>query len=291
MNEVKSVDQFNTYVTAARKAHGRLETNCYLFGSAVERLIQLQRLYYVPLTCGCLFFVDEECFFTTYYYAANGQEIFDDASWPLDVGKPILVRNIGRRDVKSESQQDIDTALMRAGFSLADRTAQVWTDVADNLEKRLRIYDRTEQMLPSYGLRLVSSDETLLDGALELLHATPEIKMYHVPYETREEQFAAAKEGRLACIVNENDEVCAARRIDITGEDLYSPWFCVRENYRDKYGLGIIMTGFEMKYAQAHGLKRVYGWIAEDNDGSWRYHKRMGVNIGDKVAEEWILEK
>lgn len=285
MEQIISLNQYGQLLRKAKKIFGRLHTNCFLLAPETERLIVQGRFYFEEVDKGLLFYADEEKYYQAYYYISSETKKLNTA--PKE--KPVLIRSIYIQDGKSELQKKIDMLISDAGFSLLDSTTQVYTVAKDNLTVMGAMYERLESLLEEYGLKLIVAKEEHLDKILELRDNEPEIKMFHIPFHTREEELRLIQEGSYACIINRSQEICAARQIERMTGSLYSPWFCVKAEYKDKYGLGIVMTGFEMKYAYKHNLPRVYGWIANDNVRSWNYHKRLGVLTSGKVADEWVM--
>lgn len=286
MERIVSLNQYDRLLKNARKRWGRLHTNCFLLAPETERIIVQGRLYFEETDKGILFYADENKYYQAYcYISAEAKEL---NIVPKD--KPILIRIIYMQGKKTEPQQKMDTLIRNAGFALLDSTTQVYTIAKDNLSVMGAVYERVENLLEEYGMRLIVAGEEHLDGILELRDNEPELKLFHIPYHTREEELRLIQEGGYSCIVSRAKEICAARQIERAMGNLYSPWFCVKSKYKDKYGLGIAMTGFEMKYACEHDLQRVYGWIANDNVRSWNYHKRVGVLRSGKAADEWVMQ-
>lgn len=285
MEQIISVNQYGQLLRKAKEIFGRLHTNCFLFAPETERLIVQGRFYFEEVDKGLLFYADEGKYYQIYYYISSEMKKIN----VTPKGKPVLIRNIYIQDAKSELQKKIDMIINDAGFSLLDSTTQVYTVAKDNLTVMGAMYERQESLLEEYGLKLIVAKEEHLDKILELRDNEPELKMFHIPFHTREEELRLIREGCYACIINQSQEICAARQIERMTGNLYSPWFCVKTEYKNKYGLGIVMTGFEMKYACEHNLPRVYGWIANDNVRSWNYHKRLGVLTSGKVADEWVM--
>ncbi len=285
MEQIISLNQYDQLLRKTKKIFGRLHTNCFLLAPETERLIVQGRFYFEEVDKGLLFYADEEKYYQAYYYISSETKKLNTA--PKE--KPVLIRSIYMQDGKSGLQKEIDMLISDAGFSLLDSTTQVYTVAKDNLAVMGAMYERLESLLEEYGLKLIVAKEEHLDKILELRDNEPELKMFHIPFHTREEELRLIQEGSYACIINRSEEICAARQIERMMGSLYSPWFCVKAEYKDKYGLGIVMTGFEMKYACEHNLPRVYGWIANDNVRSWNYHKRLGVLTSGKVADEWVM--
>ncbi len=287
MEQIISLKQYDQLLKNARKTFGRLHTNCFLLAPETERIILQRRLYFEETDKGLLFYSDEKKYYQVYFYISSETKKLNI----LPKEKPILVRTIYIHGSKSELQKKIDRLIGDAGFSLLDSTTQVYTIAKDNLAAMNTMYERIENLLKDYGMQLVIAGEEHLDEILELRDNEPELKLFHIPFYTREEELQLIEEGCYACIINQSKEICAARQIERLAGSLYSPGFCVKSEYKDKYGLGIVMTGFEMKYACEHGLQRVYGWIANDNIKSWNYHKRLGVLHSGKAADEWVMQK
>lgn len=287
MEQIISLKQYDQLVRNARKTFGRLHTNCFLLAPETERIIAQRRLYFEEVDKGLLFYADEMKYYQIYFYISTETKKLDI----LPKEKPVLIRIIYMDGGKSGIQKKTEMLINSAGFSLLDSTTQVYTVAKDNLAEMSAVYERSENLLENYGMRLIAAEEEHLDEILRLRDSEPELKIFHIPFHTREEELQLIQEGGYACIINRSKEICAARQIERMMGNLYSPWFCVKPEYKDKYGLGIVMTGFEMKYACEHDLQRVYGWIANDNAGSWNYHRRLGVLPSGKVADEWVMQE
>lgn len=287
MEQIINVIQYDQLLKNVRKKFGRLHTNCFLMALEIERIITQGRLYFEGIDKGLLFYSDEGKYYQAYFFISSGT----DNLKIVPKEKPILIRTIYMHGDKSELQKKIDMLIIDAGFSLLDSTTQVYTIAKDNLAVMADMYKRIDNLLKGYGMRLIVAKEEHLDRILELRDNEPEIKLFHIPFHTREEELRIIHDGGYACIINRSEEICAARQIERMMGNLYSPWFCVGAEYKDKYGLGIALTGFEMKYACEHDLQRVYGWIANDNVRSWNYHKRLGVLYSGKVADEWVMQE
>ncbi len=277
--------QYDQLLKEARKIFGRLHTNSFLMAPETERIIAQGRLYLEKTDQGLLFYADEKKYYQVYFFVSP--EIRKFSMEPKE--KPLLIRTIYVHDSKSKQHKRMDRLIREAGFSMLDSTTQVYTAAKENLAAMGALYERMEALLKEYGMQLITAGEEQLDKILELRDNEPELKVFHIPFHTQEEELQLIQNGCYACIVNRSQEICAARQIERMAGNLYSPWFCVKPEYKDKYGLGIVMTGFEMKYACEHGLKRVYGWIANDNVKSWNYHKRLGVVYSGKAADEWVM--
>ncbi len=287
MEQIISLKQYEQLLKGTRKQYGRLHTNCFMLAPETERVIEQGRLYFEETDQGLLFFVDEKRYYQVYFHISPDVKKLQ----MIPKKKPVLIRIIYMQGGKSHLQNKIDKLIAEAGFSLLDSTTQVYTVAKDNLVVMGAMYERMENLLKEYGMRLVVAGEEHLDEILKLRDSEPELKMFHIPFHTREEELQIIREGGYACVVDHSNSICAARKTERMMGSLYSPWFCVKSEYKDKYGLGIVMTGFEMKYACEHDLPRVYGWIANDNVRSWNYHKRLGVICSGKVADEWVLQE
>lgn len=287
MEQIISLKQYDQLLKNERKIFGCLHTNCFLMAPEIKRIIAQERLYFEETDQGLLFFVDEKKYYQVYFHISPETKEFQIT--PKE--KPVLVRVIYMQGNKSVLQEKMDGLISDAGFSLLDSTTQVYTVAKDNLAAMGAMYERMEILLQGYGMKFIVAGEEHLNKILELRDSEPELKVFHIPFHTREEELQIIREGGYACIINRSNEICAARKIERMMGSLYSPWFCVKSEYKNKYGLGIVMTGFEMKYACEHDLPRVYGWIANDNVESWNYHKRLGVICSGKAADEWVLQE
>ncbi len=285
MEPIISLNQYDRLLKSTRKIYGRLHTNSFLMAPETERIIAQGRFFFEEIDKGLLFYADEIKYYQVYFHISPETKKLNIAAKE----KPILIRIIYMHGGKSGLQKETDMLIREAGFSLLDSTTQVYTVAKNNIEVMGVMYERMESLLKEYGMRLIVAGEEELDRILELRDNEPELKLFHIPFRTREEELQLIRDGSYACIINSSNEICAARQIERMAGNLYSPWFCVKSEYKNKYGLGIVMTGFEMKYACEHDLQRVYGWIANDNVKSWNYHKRLGVLCSGKAADEWVM--
>lgn len=283
MERLESLEKYRELLREAKQRGFTQFTNNYLNTDAAKRYIRLDRMEYELDGSGLYIYTDEGPFYQLNIQCGGGN------IKPQGRDKPILVRNVFRESNKSAAQQEVECQLQSLGFSFYDESVQILARPLAAKEDILTKLERSERFLARFGLKILYADSSRLEDIVRLRDNTPELKPYHFLYETMEEMQQAAEKGYFRCVVNAQDEICAAQRFRVAGNAIQGDWLAVRPEYKEKYGIGAAMAYHSYAYAIEHNIKNYFGWVVRDNTKSIRYHQSIGYEVMDKVADEWVL--
>lgn len=282
MKRLESWEEYQELLREAKQRGFTQFVNNYLNADAVERYIRLDRIEYELDGSGLYIYTDEETFYRLYIQC--GEHIK-----PQGRDKPVLVRNVFREGNKSAAQQEMESQLQGLGFTFYDECVQILARPLAAKENILAKLERSERFLARFGLKIIYADSSRLEDIIRLKDNTPEMKPYHFLYETMEERQQAAEKGYFRCVVNAQDEICAAQQFRVEGNAIQGNWLAVKPEYQGKYGIGAAMAYHSFAYAIQNNIKNYFGWVPRDNIESIRYHQSIGYEVMDKVANEWVL--
>ena len=257
-------------------------TNNYLDMDAVKRYIGLGRIEY-ELDSGLYIYTDEGSFYRLYIQCGEG------SIKPQRRDKPVLMRNVYREGNKNAAQQEVEEQLRRQGFSTYSRSVQILAIPLENRENVLEKLGKADRFLGRFGLRIIYADGSQLEGIFRLRDSTAELKPYHFPYETMEEKQRTIEKGFFRCVVNAQNELCAAQQFRVERNGVQGNWIAVKADYKEKYGIGAAMVYHAFAYAIEHNIRNYYGWVEKNNEKSLRFHQSAGYRLTGKVSEDWIL--
>lgn len=282
MRKVTSLDEYYALVKAAKRERLATVSNCFLFPSAIQRYIDLDRLYVEDSNAGIFILSDEDKFFYAYFYLNPDKEIHFE---PRE--KPVVIQSVYNDGHKSAGLVGVEQRLTECGFVLADRMKQIKADPEKVLRKINPVCRHAKKLLDTEGFQFVRMREDLLPEVKKLLDRTPEIPYYQVPYFSAEELREQIDSGLFVGILTNDGRLCAAHQSFLEGKTIYG-WLAVSPEYKELYGMGLICTQYEMEYAIEHGYG-VSGWITETNVKSIQYHERIAFQTYDRCLDEWVL--
>ena len=280
MKQFQSYADYCDRINETMQAFKPTVTNNYMQQDEVERLIGQGRLYYEESDGGLLIYDDEVVCYLLYYYWNVDHELSVKRK-----DKMIASRIIYRKE-KRPDQKILSDLLQTAGFRMDCRERQVVkTDVSDM--KSVSVFSR--KLFDNKGLRLVKADKNLVEGLRKVIAADDKLHCYEIPYLTDEEIVREGQDGRMVCVVNEDNEVVAVRTLVKKGT-VVTPYMRILEGYRKLYGIAVVLSDYTDEYMKDNGLK-YNGWIAEDNKQSIDFHLKYGRNWGDRYIEYHVLDK
>ncbi len=257
--------------------------NNYLDIDAVKRYIGLGRMEYRLDESGLYIYTDEGLFYRLYIQCG------EKAIKLQGRDKPVLVRNVYREGNKSAAQLEVEEQLREQGFSFYSGSAQILATPLETRENVLEKLGKAERFLERFGLRITYGDGSQIEEIFRLRDNETELKPYHFSYETMEEKEQAIKKGYFRCVVNTQNELCAAQQFSVERNGIQGNWLAVKAEYKEKYGIGAAMAYHSFAYAIEHNIMNYFGWLEKDNEKSLRYHQSIGYRLTGKVAEDWIL--
>lgn len=104
-----------------------------------------------------------------------------------------------------------------------------------------------------------------------------------------DEKIKDLEEGAYLCILNNENEICAASIAYIENGIAQGTAMAIEEKYKMN-GFAPVLTYNRCKVLYEKGVKYLQGWVLMDNYASLKYHKGIGYQFINKYADEWILE-
>lgn len=283
MERLENWEKYRELLKEAKQRGFTRFVNNYLDMNAVKRYIGLGRMEYWQDEGGLYIYTDEGSFYRLYIQCGeNGIK-------PPGRNKPVLVRHVYREGSKGAAWQEVERQLQRLGFSLYSRSAQILAVPLENRENVLEKLERAERFLGRFDLRIIYADSSRLESIFCLRERETELKPYHFSYETMEERQQAIEKGYFRCVVNAQNELCAAQQFSVERNGIQGNWLAVETGYKEKYGIGAAMAYHSFAYAIEHNIRNYFGWLEKDNEKSLRYHQSIGYRLTGKAAEDWIL--
>ena len=283
MERLENWEKYRELLKEAKQRGFTRFVNNYLDMDAVKRYIGLGRMEYGQDEGGLYIYTDEGSFYRLYIQCGeNGIK-------PPERNKPVLVRNVYREGNKGAVWQEVERQLQRLGFSPYSRSAQILAVPLENRENVLEKLGKAERFLGRFGLRIIYADSSQLESIFRLREREAELKPFHFSYETLEERQQAIEKGYFRCVVNAQNELCAAQQFSVERNGIQGNWLAVETDYKEKYGIGAAMAYHSFAYAIEHNIRNYFGWLEKDNEKSLRYHQSIGYRLTGKAAEDWIL--
>lgn len=283
MERLESWEKYKELLMEAKQRGFTQFINNYLNMDAVKRYIGLGRIEYGLDGNGLYIYTDEGLFYRLYIQCG------ENGIRPQGRDKPVLVRNVYREGDKSAAQQEVEQQLQRQGFSPYSGSAQILATPLENREYVLEKLGKAERFLGRFGLKITYADSFQIEDIFRLRDSETELKPYHFSYETMEEKQQAVEKEYFRCVVNDQNEICAAQQFCVERNGIQGNWLAVKTGYKEKYGIGAAMAYHSFAYAIEHNIRNYFGWLEKDNEKSLRYHQSIGYRLTGKVAEDWIL--
>lgn len=284
MERLRSIEEYKSLLSSYKKIYRSGYSNNYLSIDKIERYINLQRIYFDTNETALLFFSDEEKYYRL--YAMLGIDMNLNIHKP---DKPLMLRNIYKKGVKTEALLKFEEVLKRQGFILYDETVQILAQPLGKKEEIQSKYNKASSLLDRFGIKIGYAQKKDMAQIVDLRNEEPLLKDYHFLYETEEEILADIEKGYYRCAFNHLGEVCAAQHYSVINDTLQGDWLAVKDEYKIRYGIGSAMAYHSFLYTIEQGILNYYGWVARDNVKSIKYHQAIGYELTDKWADEWLL--
>lgn len=283
---MESLTSLKDYYDLIKKTKERCKisfSNMYYMADTIQRYIDLGRMYFVETEGGVLFFMDEE----KYYMLCLSVNAGDSLDIP-EMKKKILVRNVYRKNQKSKMMEQVEEGLVRSGFHRGGTSIQIQGRPSVILEKKKGI-ERCIGIIERNGYRIVQAEASMLEEIENLVTHAPFLYDYQIDFKTNEEKQENLKQGGYLCVVDQNNEVCAATITWVHGKSADGSAIVVGEKYK-MMGLAPAICYERLKRLQEQGIESLQGWVLLNNEASMRYHKSMGFEFMNKYVDNWIRE-
>lgn len=284
MERVQSVEHYYALITENKKRLGMLKTNCTLTRQAIQRLLSMERFFFREVETGIFFFSDEEAYYQAYYYLQDGVPFVF-----VRENKPVLLQNIHREEQHSQFLTFLNCELIKNGFVLQDTLRHAILEETDelmhNLEKAVRSIER---IFKKEGFVYQKVEREQLKELKSFMQHIDQIPYYQFPYYTDQEYIEESEEGRLACIVDAEGRILAARHLIVVGRRAYG-WVGIVDEFKALYGFTPLFLYTQLRYLQEHNVV-MCSWVKTTNQPSIQYHNRIGAVWTGQVEDEWLLE-
>lgn len=203
MEPLQNLETYKSLLKENRSVFYKGYSNNYMSFEMVRRYIQLGRIYYCIDENGVLFYTNEGEYYRLCFQI--GAEA--DIQIPK-LNKPILIRNIYRENTIAEPLKNLHKQLQKQEFKLYDESIQILAhpfEHKDEIEEKCK---KTEKFLNRMGMHISYAKKEHMEQIMVLRDHTPELKIYHFPYETDDEILEAIEKGYFRCAFNEAGEVC-----------------------------------------------------------------------------------
>lgn len=253
--------------------------NIVILPGAFEPYIHEGRLFAEQFRHGTVLFVDEGKYYRL-FYQWEADAPFDD----FHKEKPVLLEEMDDGRSLRDHVVRMEPVLENAGFRLFKRNIQFIIDLKTLSEDDLSA--RTEAGMKNLaGLSLrphICCDDRYLPQVYELWEAY--LDPTDIPAAHRGWQ-----DHQILCILNEQDEVAAARWWKNTGKKSEGRHAVTRPEYRRK-GIASAMLGFWFENAGKNGALRGSTWVSDTNEASLSVIRRAGFEMTDRISRQYILE-
>lgn len=286
MELVKSIEEYKSLLNEIKKRDRRCFNNNYCYIPMIQRLISMERLYYVNNETGLYLYMDEESYYRLVFYLVSGENFYIE-----NVNKPIVVRNIYKQNTINEKMLTIQQSFKEHGLQLYYSIFQM--EVASEfLRNEELVYSMKEQScmeLNAKGFTIGYPSDDISTEIVALRENAKEISPYHYQYKTKKELRHNIDNQNYLCIINNtNDEVCAAVEKYYENNCLLIDWISVKPEFQNGKGFGKALHLFAFAEAVKQGIDHIYTWVPQTNERSLYFHKKNHWNKTGKITDEWI---
>lgn len=282
INQLQSIDEYKILTEEFKKICRVPFSNIYLMPDAVNRYIRLQRVFFEKSKYGVVFYFDEGTYYRVGLYIDEKQK-FEISAFD----KKLLVRNVYSIKQKNKELSQVQGRLREIGFTQEGTSVQIQGKTQELLFK-CKSVEKYAKMMERKGYYCIKPEFSQFNQIEQIIIDSNILKNYHITFRTEQEK-RELEEGSYLCIVNENDEICAASIAVINFGIAQAEVMAVKEEYKMK-GLAPVLTYQRLKWLSDRDVQKIQGWILVHNETSLRYHKKIGYHLTDRYAEDWLLD-
>lgn len=284
MEKLQGIEEYKALLKEVKKEHKSTFSNLYFMPKDIERDISLGRAEYEKNEAGVFFYFDEENYYRVCMCVGAGSTF----SIPKR-DKKLLVRNIYRKtdkDEKNEKMIQFEKELQKNGFDLVGTSFQVSGTMTGVAEKCLSL-EKYYYSMERKGFRCIEAEYPLYKEIEDLILSSDVIKDYQMHYLTEEEK-QMMPPGSYICVLDREDQICAAAIAYVHDGISRDGVFAVKEEYKMR-GIAPLLTYKRYNWSRKNKVVLGQGWILIDNDASIKYHKNLGYESTGKYANDWLL--
>lgn len=282
INQLQSIDEYKTLIEEFKKICRIPFSNIYVMPNAINRYIKLQKVFFEKNKYGIIFYFDEGTYYRVCLYIDEKQK-FEISAFD----KKLIVHNVYNIKQKNDELSYVQRRLRELGFTREGTSVQIQGKTQELLYN-CKSVEKYTKIMEKKGYFCINPEFSQFNQIEQIIANSNIIKDYHLTFRTEKEK-KGLEEGSYLCIVNENDEICAASITAINFGIAQAEAIAVKEKYKMK-GLAPILTYQRLKWVYDRNIQKIQGWILVHNETSLKYHKKIGYHLTDRYAEDWLLD-
>jgi GNAT superfamily N-acetyltransferase len=274
MNKLKTLSQLEDLLSAERKIHKPLYTNCMLFSGTLEDYISKGKLYYEQYDDGVVLLYDAGYYYSLYYYICPNRGIRYKKH-----EKPIVI-DFHDSDQRHNKQHDTMIPYWeKAGFSFNTRSMRMIVEYdEDSLYALVNAHKTEYEVIPARPEHYERILELLFDAF------DPVKNLFH----SREDLLEEMDAGEFQCIIDEDGEVMCALQSFVEDGICYMHHVVVDPKHRGK-NLSWHLRKYATEKAFRKGIKKREGWTIEGNTAGIIAAQKIGLQFDGRFITQYIM--
>lgn len=282
IKQLQSIDEYKSLIEEFKKICCVPFSNIYLMPNAINRYIKLQKAFFEKSEYGIVFYFDESTYYRVYLYV-DGERKFKISAFD----KKMLIRNTYNMKHENKELLHVQNRLQEIGFTQEGTSVQIQGKTQELLSNCKSI-EKYTKLMEKKGYYCIKPKFSQFDQIEQVIINSDILKDYHLTFRTEQEK-QELEEGSYLCIVNKDNEICAAGIAAINFGIAQAEVMAVKEEYKMK-GLAPILTYQRLKWLCDRNVSKIQGWILLHNETSLRYHKKIGYQLTNRHAIDWLWE-
>lgn len=279
MKKIQTLDEYKQLIRWNKERLGKVEKNCFLMSSVMEKYIMEQRLYVQTFEDGLVLFVDEERYYNMYYFWRPDTKMVD-----FRQQKPVLVEELNNNGYRDKYIANLEPLLFNVGFEVIKNNLQLEINLKDKrlfIEKQL---NEKIQQLKDKNLRVgLCRDNETFKQAIALWESALDIT--DIPGE----HMSLREDDKLVCVFTQEKEVVATNWWRSTNKNSEGRHIVTRSDFF-KRGLASTLVLAWCKDACEQGIERCFTWVCDTNFRSLSLFNKLGFTTNGRESKQYILK-
>ena len=265
MSRVKlsSLEQYKALVAKAKNT-GYTLSNCYFLAPEIQKKIDADSLYGLPLSQGLLLLEDCGSFYRCYYYLG------DSTPEPVKLDKDAVIEFPFNAALNEKQQRQIEL-IGQLGFRLG-RESALMRVASDKIKRELPADERCQLAIQSDAEEIMR----LLYGEFNPLYA----------FLPTEAELAREIEEKHVFVVRDQSQPVGVLVSSFSKKTATTNLLAINPNYRGN-GLGGQLLDFYHKYYRADAAAFQH-WVDLENEPAIRMYQKFGYEFTSRKANEYI---
>jgi GNAT superfamily N-acetyltransferase len=275
MDRISDTNQIEALLSAERKKHKPLYTNCMLFSGALDEYASKGRLYYEQYDDGIVLLYDAGYYFSMYYHISPNTGIRFERH-----EKPVV---IDFQDSVQRHHKQYDVMIPyweNAGFSFNAKLMRMIAEYDEHALNALIHSHKTEYEVitarPEHYEPILCLLFDAFDPVKNLLHS-------------REDLLEEMDAGEFQCIVDEDGEVMCALQSSVKDGVFHMHHVVVDPKHRGK-NLSWHLRKDATEKAFKQGVRKREGWTVEGNTAGIIAAEKIGLKFDGRFITQYIME-